>query len=284
MQLLDRLKTGLVLTKDAILVLRHHPRLVIFPVVSAITGLAFLALFLGVTFGLMAIDPQGAMLVGLGAAYLVLTFVSSFFAAGLVHQTREALADNEPSLKAGMNAAWEVKGQLFVWALISATIGVLINALENSDSRLARLFGTIFGVAWTLMTFFIIPVIVFERTSITGMFKESAGTFKELWGETPVSLIAVQVIGFLVVLPFVVIGYALYPIDPIFTIGAVLTGVLLSFLIGQTLQGVIKTTLYLYATEGKRAEEFDDVDLDALTSDRSAEKKSASPPKTGGFH
>ncbi len=284
MQFIDRLKTGLVLTKDALLVLGHNPRLVFFPVASAVTGLAFLATFLGVTFGLLAIDPQGAALVGLGGAYLALTYVSSFFAAALVHQTREALAGNEPSLRDGIAAAWTVKGTLFVWALVSATIGLVINAVENADSRAARFFGTIFGVAWTLLTFFVIPVIVFEKPSVRGMFAESAGTFKQLWGETPISLVAVQLVSALVAIPFVILGYGLFGIAPIFAIGTALSGVLLSFLVGQTLQGVIKTTLYLYATEGVRAAEFDDVDLDGLTDETHSRSDPVSPPTSGGFH
>jgi len=41
--------------------------------------------------------------------------------------------------------------------------------------------------------------------------------------------------------------------------------VALGFIVTQTLQGVIKTTLYLYATESKRPDEFDNVDFDRLT-------------------
>lgn len=283
MQIFQRLKMGFVLTKDSLLVMRHNPTLFLFPVVSGIAGLAFLAIFLGITFGLMAVTPEGGVLVGLFFVYLALTFVSSFFAAALVHQTREVFGGNEASLKAGVAAAWDVKGPLFVWSLISATIGLLINAIENSDSRVSQLFGAIFGFAWTLMTFFIVPVIVFERTSTTGMFKQSAGTFKQTWGETPISLLGVNVVGMLVALPFVLPGVYLSQTGlAVVGIGLVLVGVLLSFLVSQTLQGVVKTTLYLYAKEGKRPEEFDNVDFDGLADER-AGRSPRRGPVSGGF-
>jgi hypothetical protein len=283
MQFFQRLKTGFVLTKDSVLVMRHNPQLFAFPAVSGVAGLAFLGNFLGVTFGLMAIAPEGGMLVGLFAVYLVLTFVTSFFNAALVHQTREVLGGNDASLKAGVAAAWDVKAPLFVWAIISATIGLVINAIENSDSRVARLFGTIFGVAWTLMTFFVIPVIVFEQTSTKEMFTRSAGTFKQTWGETPISLLGINIVGAIVAVPFVLPGIYLFNIGlGVAGIGLILAGVLLSFLISQTLQGVVKTTLYLYARDGKRPDEFDNVDFDSLAT----ESKTPTPrrgPTSGGF-
>jgi len=283
MGLLTRLKMGLVLTKDSLLVMRHNPKLFLFPIVSGVAGLAFLVVFLGVTFGLMAVTPEGGALVGLFLIYLVLTFVSSFFTAGLVHQTREVLAGNEASLKQGLGAAWEVKGPLFVWSLIAATVGLVINAIENSDSRIARTFGLIFGLAWTVMTFFVIPSIVFEKSSATGMFKDSAGTFKQTWGETPISLAGINIVSFLVVLPFALPGVYLFSIGVALGGAAlVLTGILLSFLVGQTLQGVVKTTLYLYAKEGKRPAEFDDVDFDGLARD-SPGSTARSRPSYGGF-
>ena len=283
MGLLTRLKMGLVLTRDSLLVMRHNPKLFLFPLVGGVAGLAFLALFLGVTFGMMAITPEGGVLVGLFLVYLALTFVSSFFTAGLVHQTREVLAGNEPSLQAGLAAAWEVKGKLLVWALIAATVGIIINAIENSDSRIARLFGTIFGFAWTVMTFFIIPSIVFEKASTTGMFKQSAGTFKQTWGETPISLIGINIVSMLVALPFVLPGIYLFTLGvPLAGIAVALVGIVLSYLVGQTLQGVVKTTLYLYATEGKRPEEFDDVDFDRLADEQGGRSRHAGP-SYGGF-
>ncbi|WP_436933477.1 DUF6159 family protein [Halovenus marina] len=268
MQLFSRLKTGLVLTKDSVLLIRHNPRLALFPLVSGAAGLAFLAIFLGITFGMMSVASDAGAVVGLFLTYLGLTFISSFFAAGLVHQTREVLAGEEPSLKEGLAAAWDRRGALIVWAVISATVGLIINAIENSDSRIARVVGLIFGVAWTLMTFFIVPVIVFERPSIKEMFTKSAGTFKQTWGETPISLIGVQVVALAVALPFVAVGIGLFTLGTtILAVGVILIGVLLAFLVTQTLQGVVKTTLYLYASDGTRPEEFDNVDFDELARD-----------------
>ncbi len=282
MRLFQRLKMGLVLTKDSLLVIRRNPKLVLFPLVSGIAGLAFLVLFLGITFGLAAINPEGGMLVGLLLIYLMLTFVSSFFTAGLVHQTGEVFAGNNPSLKAGLAAAWERKWPLLIWSAIAATIGILLNAIESSDSPVSRIFATLFSIGWTLMTFLIIPVIVFERTSTMGMFKESGRKFKQTFGETPVSLFAISLISFVLAVPFYAGGFFLLQSGlTIAGIGTILAGILTAFLISQTLQGVVKTSLYFYAENGKKPSEFDNVDFNNLND--GAPSQQPNTGTTGGF-
>ena len=284
MGLLARLRVGAVLTKDSLLLIRHHPRLVLFPILSGLFGIAFLGLFLGVTFGLAAIAPEGGAIVGLLLAYLALTFVSSLFTAGLVHQTREVLAGGEISLRDGLDAAWNRKTPLFVWSVIAATVGVVINMIEGSDSSVGRLFAVIFSVAWTLMTFFIIPVIVFERPTTTEMFKRSASTFKRTYGETPISLIAIQIVGLLVALPLIGSGLYLAMTGTVFGllgIGLFLFGIVLSFIVSQTLQGVVKTSLYFYAEEGIKPEEFDNVDFDSLSEAQDSGLRSSRRPVRG---
>ncbi|WP_290816519.1 DUF6159 family protein [Halovivax sp.] len=281
MKIIQRLKVGLVLTKDALLVMRHNPKLFAFPIVSGVTGLTFLATFLGVTFGLMAITPEGGVLVGLALVYLSLTFVSTFFTAALVHQTRAVLAGEDASLRAGMSAAWARKTPILIWSIISAIVGVILNSLSNSDSSGAsRGIAAGLSIAWTALTFFVVPVIVFEREGVVGMFTRSASEFKNAWGETTISLGAVQVISFAVTIPFFLGAYALAGTSVVAAAGVLLAGISLAFVLTQTLQGVIRTTLYLYATEGVAPEEFDDVDFEGLAEERIQKRATASP---GGF-
>jgi len=269
MGLISRLQMGITLTRDSLSVMRNNPKLAVFPLVSAVSALLFLGTFLGTAFGLGLTNPEGSGLIVLFVVYLGSTFISTFFAAGLVHETRDAIKHgSEPSLRAGMAGAWEVKGPIFVWSVISATVSVLINALESSDSLPARILATLFSVGWAILTFFVVPVIVFEKPGVAEMFKRSGQTFKQTWGETAISLIGVRLVAFLFVVPFLALGVVLFGTSPLVGIGLVLVGVLLGFLVGQTLQGIIKTALYMYATEGKRPEEFDNVDFQRLAGDR----------------
>jgi len=277
MAIFDRFRTGIALTRDSVSVMRDNPRLLLFPVVSGVAAAAFLGTFLGITFGVFALDLGSvsetmgqaflvALVAGLALVYLGTTFITSFFTAALVHQVRAVLAGDDPSLRAGISGAWQAKGPLLAWSVISATVGLVLNAIENSDSKVGQLLSLVFGVAWTLLTFFVIPVIVFEEPSIRGMFERSAATFRDTWGETSITLGGVSVLAWLAAVPFAAGGYYLWSQTAFefVGIGLFVVGVLVATLLANTLQGIIKTTLYLYATEGTQAEEFSDIDFEKL--------------------
>ncbi len=277
MAIFDRFKQGITLLVDSIRLMRNNPRLMLFPVVGAVAGLVFLGIFLSITFGAMAIQPEGGVLLGLLFVYLGMTFISTFFTAALVHQTREVIGGGEVSVSAGLSGAWSVKGKLLIWSAIAATVGVIINGIQSNNSGAGRVIGIAFGIAWTLMTFLIVPVIVFEKTNTVGMFKRSASAFKDTWGETPIGLGGVQLVSFLIAIPFLVIGILVYQITAVLGIGLIVLGFALAFLIAQTLEGVIKTVLYLYATDGKTPSEFDNVDFDRLPSEKNTSTMSTAP-------
>lgn len=283
MSIFDRLRQGITLLIDSLHLMRNHPRLLAFPLIGGLAGVAFLTLFLGITFGAMQFQPTGAFLIGLIFAYLGMTFISTLFTAGLVHQTRHAMYEGTVSVRAGLAGAWEVKGRLLVWSIIAATVGAVLNSSQESGSRSSAGLGALFGIAWTLLTFFIVPVIVFERAGLRDMFTRSASTFKDTWGETPIGLGGVQLVSLVIALPAVGVGILIHnTVQPILGIAIVVAGVATAFLVSQTLQGVIKTALYMYATEDTAPPEFDNVDFEALPGDGDATKVSGTGGIRGG--
>ncbi|WP_436935648.1 DUF6159 family protein [Halovenus marina] len=286
MQLLGRAKRGYLLVRQSVSVLREHPRLALFPVVSGIAGLAYLALLLTPMFSVLALDSSdtitfvvgGIALVGI---YLGTAFISAFFTAALVHQTRAVLAGEEPSLRDGIENAWAVKWPLLAWAVISATVGVVLDLISESDSAVGQILAMVVGIAWTLLTFFVIPVIVFEKPSVREMFTRSATTFKETFGETPIGLVGVNLIAMVVALPVLAPGAYLLFAEEILILGLPLfvAGVLIAQLITYTLRGIVKTALYFYATEGNRPAEFDEV-FDRLDD---VETSRSTGPRGDGF-
>jgi len=286
MRALARIKRGYVLVRQSISVMHEHPRLALFPVVSGAASVAFLALVLTPMLGVLAIDTgdTAALVAGGGvlvAVYLGMAFISAFFTAGLVHQTRAVLAGEEPSVRAGIRGAWEVKRPLFAWAVVSATIGVVLDAVAESDSIASQVLAAAFGVAWTLMTFFVVPVIVFEKPSLRGMFTRSVKTFKDTFGETPIGLVGVNVVAMVAALPLLAPGAYLLFVAEVVAAGVPLFvgGILIAQLVSYTLRGIIKTSLYFYAAEGERPEEFDDV-FDRL--ENRDGPSTATGPVTGG--
>ncbi|WP_436901066.1 DUF6159 family protein [Halovenus halobia] len=257
-------------------VLRAHPTLLVFPLVGGVAGIAFfLTLFGSLYFAEALVGQPGALVYGaLFLAYLVETFIASFFTAALVAATRTVFHGEEPSVREALATAWEHKWPLLAWSVIAAIVGVLIRAIESQDNLVARLLAGLFAVAWSVMTYFVVPVIVFRDPSVTGMFKESASTFKNTWGESIGAMGAIDIVTLLLVLGALALGVLTFVVTAgLGTVGFALTvlvagiAVMLALLIGKALSGIAKTALYVYATEQDSPEFFEDMDFSRLGGD-----------------
>lgn len=267
-RLLGRIKVGFALTRDSVGVLRNHPKLAVLPLLSGIATIGYLVamlapvLVLETTVGVASLGQEG-MVVGLFVWYFGTAFIAAFFNGALVHATGDVFAGKEPSLKRSLKAATGELKLLLAWATISAVVGLLLRALESSDSIVADLVRVVVSLGWTVMTFFVIPVIMFEDNSVRGTFRESGRTFRDTWGET----IGVS-IGITVSVAVATLALLAVTVGPAVVLGLGTVGILLgiavlvlAYLAYATIWGVVKTALYGYAKEGTKPSEFEDVDF-----------------------
>jgi hypothetical protein len=268
-----RLKIGFGMARRSGNVLLDHPKLLVFPLVGGLSGIAFLATLFGGLFfvGSVFEDPGVALYSALFAAYLVETFVASFFSAGLIAATRTTLEGKEPSVRDGLRKAWEHKEALLVWSVIAAVVGVVIRMIESQDNFVARILAGLFAVAWGVMTYFVVPVIVFRDPSVREMFEESARTFKNTWGESIGAMGAINVVTLILALVGVAVGAAVFFLVPTATTGGLIltavvggSAVIFGVLVGKALTGIAKTALYVYATENAAPKYFEDMDFGRL--------------------
>lgn len=264
-----RLKTGWALARDSVGVLRREPSLAVFPLIAGIAGTVYMALILGGA-GLLTGGESGPLLyLALFVVYLGSTFIAAFFTAALTWNTREVFRGDDPTLRDGLDAAWANRAELLAWAVIAAIVGVILRVVERQNNPLAELAASIFGVAWGILTYFVIPVIVFEDVTVRELFERSGSTFKDTWGETIGAGFGVGIITalftlaglLLAVIVFVAFGASVFGLVGGLVIAAVV--LLLASLFGAALGSVAKTALYVYATEGERPAGFEDVDFAA---------------------
>lgn len=271
MGFLGRLKTGWALAMDSLGVLRRDPELATFPLVAGVAGLVYFGVLLG---GVALVGmPEGgpAFYAVLFVLYFGSTFIASFFTAGLMHETREAFEGREPSFRSGLRAAWRNVETLLAWAAVAATVGVVIRFIQRQgrNNIAARLFAGLFSVAWAILTYFVVPVIVFEDVGIKEALSRSGETFKETWGETAGAGFGVGLVTILFLVAGVVLAIVLFFVGMslgsfIGFVGALAIGavvIMLAYLAGVTLGGIARTALYVYATEGKKPSEFANVDF-----------------------
>jgi len=266
-----------------------EPELLAFPVMS--TGiLLLLGLLALLASPLVAVVQSlagqgtpvayGLLAVGAFVSAFVVTTVSTFFAAGLVHCSAMVFRGEEPDVRDGLAAAWRVKEKIVAWGLVAATVSVIIRAIER-QGRGGQIVAAIFGVTWGLLTYFIVPVIVLEDVGTRAMFGASARAFRERWGEYAGASVGVGVVFFLVILTAVgvlVLAGILFSYSSTLTILLVL-GAFLFFLLllpaGQAITGVVKTALYIYAREGTIPEAFTGEDFDEIFGE---EQRRRGPP------
>ncbi|MCG1003905.1 MULTISPECIES: DUF6159 family protein [Halobacterium] len=269
MGLRRRLRTGITLARLSATVLRDHPTLLWFPLFAGIAGVAFFALSVGVGLGLLPLAalanaPDAALYVALAVGYFGASFVVVLFTAGLMFAAKDAIDGREPSVRGGLAAAWGHKRTLFAWALVSTLVGLVVRALEESDNLAGILAGLLLSTSWAVVTYFVVPVAIFEDENIRGVFGRSIDIVRDTWGESlgaEFGLGFVHAALFLVALLVAVVAYVVSgSVAAAAAVGLPL--VVVAFVVAATLNGVAKVALYEYATTGEPPNYFENVDFD----------------------
>ena len=261
------------LVKQSFAILRSDKELMLLPVASAISCLLVSAVILGG--GWLAIAPQVAsavaanvhwrpsaplLLVGLFLFYLANYFVIVFFNVALVGIAANRLGGGAWTLGDGLNLAWERKGKVLQWALLAATVGIILRMLEERMGWVGRLVVRLIGVAWTLACYFVVPVLAFEDLAPVDALKRSARLFRDNWGEQVVGGFSFGLIFFLLALP----GLGIWLLGMMvagaagFAVGGVLMVLyfLLLSVVSSATQGIFMAALYRYASTRQVAPGF----------------------------
>ena len=198
----------------------------------------------------------------LGVFYFVTYFIAIFFNAAVVGAATIRLRGGDPTLGDGLRMASSRVGKIAGWAAISATVGLILRALEERFGFLGDIVIGIIGVAWSAITFFVVPVLLYEPVGVLDGVKRSASLFKQRWGETFVGRGAIGLAMFLIALPViaVVVGLGALWLPLGIAVGIVAIGLLVA--VGSAMSGVYNAALYRFATSGEAAGAFRAQDLE----------------------
>jgi len=254
---MGRISRTVQLAKASWRVLMADKELMLLPVISAAATLIAIATFV---YPLVLSNPEtftedastGTWLV-LVALYVLLAFITIFFNAALVSAANERLTGGDPTLKSALRGAARHVGAIFGWALVSATVSMILRALEERFEGLGRLFVGLLGAAWSLITFLVIPVLVIEGASVGDAMKRSGSMLKKTWGEQVAANIGFGLLGFVAAIPGFAIGAAgISAGGAAAAIGLTIAivWVALVAVVTSTLSGIFQTALYHYAASG----------------------------------
>jgi hypothetical protein len=187
-------------------------------------------------------------------SYFVLAYVTIFFNTALVWAANERLEGRDPSLGSSLAAARSRAGTILPWALVSATVSFVLRAIEERAGFIGRIVIGLIGVAWTLVTFLVLPIVVLEGESVGKAIKRSASMFKRTWGENVIGqggIGLVAVLAILVAVPVVVV-LVLSGITALVVLAIALGVVWFAVVavVTSALGVVYQTALYRYASNG----------------------------------
>jgi hypothetical protein len=253
------------LVKQSFAILRSDKQLMLFPVCSAVACLIVTAII--ATGGTLALMPaitaavasgerfnpnqSPIFLLGMFALYVANYFVMVFFNVALVGVANSRLMGGTWTFRDGIELAWARKGTILQWALVAATVGVILRTLEERLGLIGRLIMRLIGIAWTLACYFVVPVLAFEDLTPIEAVKRSAKLFRDTWGEKVMGGFSLATVSLVLMLPGLGLWLAAMFLGGIkgFLAGAVL--MILYFLLlsvfMSAVQGVFNAALYRYA-------------------------------------
>jgi hypothetical protein len=277
----ERIGRGWGIAKASWAVVKLHPKLLLLPIFS---GIAFILLLAAIGLSVFAgaksdyirhlmdnmQSGEPVVYVALFAFYFATTFIIVFFNSALIFCALQSFAGKEPSLRAGLATAAGRLPQILAWTFVAATVGLILNALQSflKDKLgfLGALLGGIGEMAWAVVTYFVVPVVVVDGVGPIEAVKRSSAILRRTWGEAiggEGGLGLISVLFFLpVVLLFGILGTAgigvwASPPVAVARIAIVAFYVLAVAIVFTALGTIFRTGTYVYATTGQAPSNMD---------------------------
>ena len=274
------LANGWSLARQSFRVLLHDKSLLVFPLLSFIACSSILLSFVAPALAsdrfdrCLAADGSGpfhtffswAMLFAL---YFLISFAVTFFNSALVACAIDRFRGGSPTVIGGLRVAVSRLPQILAWALVAASVGMILNAVESRSRAAGRFATALLGAAWSAATFFVVPVLVVEQVGPVDAVRRSTAIIKDTWGAALVGNASIGIFVFLAILAsFVPAGLGLFAADraesalPAFAgIGVTVVLMFLIGLVSAALRAIQVSALYELAARGQAPPQFDEAVL-----------------------
>lgn len=267
-----RIRRGWELTKASFRVLEKDKEILALPVMAFLGLLVGLGAWIGVgvgTIGLPAAQPTALHYVLLFAMYVTSAFVGTFFLAATVEMASLRMEGQDPTLSDGLAKAWERKGILLAWALVAATVGIVLRALRNrARGLLGQVLGALLEIGWAVATFLVVPVLVHRDVGPIDAIKTSGSMMRDTWGEAATGVTATGIV-------FLLLGLlGLFPLALGLSAGSAalaVAGIALALAwwgllaaANSAVAGILKAVLFRLAETGEVPEGFEAARPDEL--------------------
>jgi hypothetical protein len=270
--LVERIARSWRLIKASTAVLQDDGELLVLPILSGAATLTVGGVFVWQAMNDGTFDPlkiresttlPAALYAWLFAFYLVQYFIIIFFNTALVGAALDRLEGRDPTLRSALALAFRRIGPIFGYAIVSATVGVVLRFIGERLGFIGRLIEFGGGLAWTVMTFLVVPVLAAEGVGPVEAVERSTGLLRKTWGENIVGSAGISLVmgfaAFVVGLAFVG-GAQLMAVSQPVALALMAAGGLAFIAVmayGAALSGVYSAAVYYYAVVGEPPDHFD---------------------------
>ena len=259
-------------------ILRSQPSLAIYPVISGAASLLFVAVFLlplyfggyfdtifrtgtTTTSGSMSsLSDQSTtpwqMWVVMFLLGLILNLVTNYCNAAFTTAILIRLSGSQVTVGEAFSVAAARFPAIFGFSMIGASVGLVLLMIEERVGVLARILGIFAGLAWAVVTFLVVPVLVVENVGPIEGIKRSMSLLRKTWGEGLIcnagigaasgllSFVIMLFGGFFIVLAVMTESLPLIAL----AVAATIVALIAIAVIARTLSGIFTAALYAYAT------------------------------------
>lgn len=194
--------------------------------------------------------------------YFCTFFIFTFFNVALAACVLSIFEGKPVGFWGGLTVSVRRLKTILGWSFLAALVGSILRAVESRGQILTNIFAIFSGLAWSLATFFVIPIIASKNTGPISAVKESVHIMQQVWGKSVVSNIGIKGVK-LLILAIIVGGVALTHLSfgshgLLLAMPIIIPLVLLAIFIFSTVGTISRAALYYYATEQTAPLQFDD--------------------------
>ena len=246
--------------KSSFEVIKEDTAILFFPILSGIFSLVIIGSFLlpfiasGSLYSFQFLESQSGFVsyLYIFLFYFLSYFVVLFCNSASVAYAVEVMRGGKPTISNAFRIVSYRITPLLGWTFIAATVGLLINSLENSSDTVGKIFSSILGLSWTVISFLVLPILIIENKGPITSLKLSTEMLKNSWGEQLIGHFSFGLIFALLNIPVVLLIILGLQMGQAAAYASLVIGIFIMISLGVvqwSLQSIFMGALYLYVRE-----------------------------------
>jgi len=143
---------------------------------------------------------------------------------------------------------------------VAATVGLILRTIGQRAGIIGKIIVGLIGAAWSIVTYFVVPVIAFEGLGPFQAMKRSGSLLRQTWGEALLSNLSLGLVFFALaligLLPLILVALTLNVVLIIAVVAILVVYWVILAILASAASTVLNAALYRYAIKGAISSEF----------------------------